>query len=216
MASAIGDLVARLRMDTKPFQAGARGAIGGMARIAGAAAKMGAAMVVAGGAFAVFQSKKQFAAIDKTAKLADQLGIATERLQGFRHAAELTGAGSASMDKGLQTLAKRLGEADYKGSAADQAMQKLGLGAEQLANMPVADAFALIADKMGSVESQTVKNAIAANFFSKANMGLVNTLALGSEGLAEAQKEAEALGVAFNRMDAAKTLVGRCLKALDE
>ncbi len=148
--------------------------------------------------------KGQMAAIDSTAKLSDQLGVLTEDLIKLRHAAELTGAGSKSLDAGLATMAKRLGEAARGSGAAAPALAELGLEAKVLVAMRPDQAFREIAGALEKIEEPARRNAIAANLFSKANMGLLNTLAAGKDGLKAMGDEAERLGMTFSRVDAAK------------
>jgi len=157
---------------------------------------------LAGGGLA-YLVKRQFTAIDATAKLSDQLGIATERLQELRHAADLSGAGAETLDAGLKTMAKRLGEAARGSGAAKPALDELGLSAQKLIAMSPDEAFVAIATALKGIEEPARRNAIAANLFSKANMGLLNTLALGREGLNEAAAEARSLGMTFSRKTAA-------------
>ena len=171
--------------------------------MAKAVATAGVAAGAAGVAIAAFGVKKQFTAIDEVAKLSDQLGIGTEKLLGLRHAAELTGAGAGSLDKGLGTLSKRIGEAARGSGAATAALGELGLSASELSEIGIGPAFDEIAGALEKVENPIKRNAIAANLFSKANMGLLNTLALGKEGLADVQAEAERLGMTYSR-DAAR------------
>ena len=201
MATAIGDLVSRMRMDTSGFRGPATGVMDTMRKVGVNALRMAGGLLAAGGAAAMVQ--RQFSAIDSAAKLSDQLGIATEKLQGLRHAAELTGAGAGAMDAGLATMSKRLGEAARGGGDASVALGELGLYAQKLVGMSADQAFYRIAGALESIEEPAKRNAIAANIFSKANMGLLNTLAIGEKGLASAQSEAERLGVAFSR-DAAR------------
>jgi len=212
MATAAGDLVIRLGAQTRGFSRGAadvqRGLRGIVDRATSAASKLtglfGTLTGIGGAAGLGLMIKRQFAAIDATAKLSDQLGVTTERLQGLRHAAELTGAGANTLDAGLATMAKRLGEAARGSGAAKPALDELGLSAQALIAMSPDKAFYRIAGALEKIEDPARRNAIAANLFSKANMKLLNTLALGEQGLADMQREAEQLGIAFNRVDAAK------------
>jgi methyl-accepting chemotaxis protein len=114
---------------------------------------------------------------------------------GLRHAAEQTGAGADSMDAGLQTFAKRLGEAARGGGAASAALEKLGLNAQQMAQQSLGKSFLDIAKAMEKFESPAQRNALAANLFSKANQRLLLTLDLGVDGLQNMQDEMERLGV---------------------
>jgi len=186
-----GRTVAAFRKKVK----GLTGALGGMVpALAAVGSVSGLGLMV----------KRQMESIDATAKLSDQLGVATEDLQKLRHAAELTGAGSKSLDAGLATMAKRLGEAARGSGAAAPALKELGLEAKALVAMKPDQAFREIAKALEKIEEPARRNAIAANLFSKANMGLLNTLAAGEKGLAAMGAEAERLGKTFGRVDAAK------------
>ncbi len=212
MATAAGDLIVRLNAQTRGFNRKMSGAgrtlgmLSGIARGAtGRLLGLSAGLIGVGSAAAVLMKiKQQMSAIDTVAKLSDQLGIATEKLIGLRHAAEITGAGSKTLDAALGTLSKRLGESARRGSGpAKEALDELGLSVERLAGMNAGFAFEEIAGAMERIESPIKRNAIAANLFSKANMTLVNTLALGKKGLQAMQQDAEKLGLTFSRESAA-------------
>ncbi len=209
----VGSLVVKLTAHTKQFRDGLRksgrhlttfrNSVVGLTRgVAGLGATLTG--VAVGGGFVVM-IKREMDAIDRTAKLSDQLGIATESLQALRHAADQTGAGAQSLDAGLETMAKRLGEVARAGKgAAAPALEDLGLSAKKLSAMPLDQAFTKIAASLEKIEEPAKRNAIAANLFSKANMGLLNTLSLGEAGLDKMRIEAERLGLTFSRMEAAK------------
>ena len=55
--------------------------------------------------------KKSLDAADAIGKTADRIGVTTDALQEYRHAAELSGIQQSTMDKGLEAFTKRLGEA---------------------------------------------------------------------------------------------------------
>lgn len=208
MATAIGDLVAKLRLDTGPFGRSAKGAVGTMGKLKGAASSLGGALSSVGGRLAAvagigglgFMIKQQFDAIDSTAKLARQVNITVDELMGLRLAAEQTGAGAGSLDAGLGTLSKRLGEAARGGGAASAALKELGLDAGDLAAMNTGEAFIAIAGAMSTVEGTAKRNAIAANLFSKANMKLLLTLDAGVEGLQAYQDESLRVNGSMNEM----------------
>ena len=75
---------------------------------------------------------------------------------------------------------------------------------DRLARLPVDQQFAAIADALGTVEDTTSRTTLAYQIFGRQGTALVNTLALGSAGLADAAAEADALGLSFSRVDAAK------------
>lgn len=148
---------------------------------------------------------KQLAVADATAKTADKLGLTTEALGGLRHAAELTGVAQSKLDIALQRMTRRLVDvAQTGGGPAAAALDQLGLKASELMKLRPEQQMAVIADKMKGIETQSQRVAIAFKLFDSEGVALVNTLALGSEGLAEAAKEAQLLGIAMTRIDAAK------------
>ena len=123
-------------------------------RMGARAAKFGA---VAGGVAVTglaYMTSRAMSSIDATAKLSDRIGITTERLAGLRHAAEITGAGAATMDKSLQFMAKTLGEAETGIGEGKQALEKLGLSLDALLGKRPDEQFALLAERVSSLATQ--------------------------------------------------------------
>ncbi len=208
MAQSVGTLFVNLVANTSKFQAGMTKASKSVTSFASkfkSIAKGAAGLIgvdsVAGIATMI---KRQLSAVDATAKLSQQLGIQTEALVQLQHAADVTGAGSKSMSAGLATMAKRLGEAARGSGAATAALKELGLSAKDLIRLTPDKQFIAIAKALKGIEEPARRNAIAANLFSKANMGLLNTLALGEDGLKAMADEADRLGITFSAFDAAK------------
>ncbi len=162
---------------------------------------IGAAAAVA--AF-VLITKSAMKTIDVTAKLSDRIGIATEDIIALRHAAEITGVSGEALDKSLEMFVRRLGEVRQGTGEAKVALKELGIDVNKLVTLSPAAAFSLIADEINKMALQADKAVIAYQLFGRAGTKLLNTLALGSGGLAEMKKEAEELGLTFNRFDAAK------------
>jgi len=104
----------------------------------------------------------------------------------------------------VQRMVRRLAEAAQGGGEAKAAIEQLGLDAQKLARMAPDKAFAAIADAMQDVDSQSEKVRLAFKFFDSEGVSLVNTLALGSEGLEEFARQAEVAGINISRIDAAK------------
>ncbi len=206
----IASMRAKLSLESRSFSSGLRVAskgVGGFVGRVKAASKsvMGLGTVftgiAVGGGMAAFM-KSQMESVDAMAKFSDRLGIDIRQLQHLRHAADQTGAGADTMNAGLATLAKRLGEAARGAGAAKPALEELGLMAGDLAAMGPGQAFYKIAEAMKKIEAPGKRAAIAANLFSKANMSLLNTLDLGTEGLEAEAKELESLGGTVSRIEA--------------
>lgn len=156
------------------------------------------------GALAIW-IKRSLEAADATAKTADKLGIATERLAGLRHAAEQTaGVTGSTLDTALQRMVRRVSEAaDGAGSAAG-ALRELNLDAAELARLSPDQQFARIADAMQAVSTQGDRVRLAMRLFDTEGVSLVNTLRIGADGLEAFHDEAQALGIALDRVQTAK------------
>ena len=212
----IGDLVANLTVNSSAWSSGLdrsrskldkfeKSSTSAVSKISAGFAKLAA---VAGTAFAsarlVSGINQSMQAIDKLAKTADKLGLTTEALAGLRHAAELTGAGTQTLDMGLQRMTRRIADASMGTGEAVKALDELGLSAQSLAAMSPDEQFRQIAGAMANVDGQSNKVRLAFKLFDSEGVNLVNTLALGADGLQEVQDEAGRLGLAINRVDAAK------------
>ncbi len=160
--------------------------------------------LAAAGAAAVVMVKQQLSAIDTLAKTADKLGETTEALAGFRLAAELTGVSINTADMALQRMVRRLAEAAQGMGESKAALAELGLNAKRLSELAPTQAFAEIAEAMKNVKNQADRVRLSFKLFDSEGVALVNTLKLGKAGLADIQKEAERLGLAISRIDAAK------------
>jgi phage-related protein len=148
--------------------------------------------------------KQQMEAIDGAAKLSDRLGIATESLMGMKHAADLAGVSDEQLTKGLTLLQKNMSDAVHGGKETSEAFAQLGLNAKDLIAMPTDQAFGAIADKLNGVGNVSERAALSMKIFGKSGAELAPLLAEGADGIAAAVQEAEALGLTFIRIDAAK------------
>lgn len=201
----VSTLVVNMAMRSKGFTKSAGAISGGLGRIAGKALALGAALGgVAGIGGIGLLVKNQFETIDALAKTSDKLGITTEALAGLRHAAELTGAGTKTLDTGLQRMVRRLSDAAQGTGPAVKALDELGLSAQGLAKLAPEQQFGAIADAMGGLQSEADKVRLTFALFDSEGVALKNTLAAGSAGLAEMARETFSFGLALNRVDAAK------------
>lgn len=185
----------------KAFQAAtenARTATNNMAKYG-----LAAGAVAAGGLAAMINTQR--ANIDSLAKTGDALNMATEKLAGYRHAAEQTaGVSSEVFDKSIMKMNKGLAEAANGTGEARMALDMLGLSAQQLQGMTADEKFNAIAGAMGGVADHGDRALIATQLFGREGARLVSVLNLGEEGLRRYQAEAAAMGIALSRVDAAK------------
>ena len=148
--------------------------------------------------------KQSSANIDALAKQADKLGVTTQALAGLQHAADLTGVSSKTLNKGLLDMTVKIQDAAKGMGEGKEALKELGLDAQKLAKMSPDKAFIKISEAMKGVEHHGNKVAIAYDLFGAKGTDLLNTLAMGETALNKTAAEAQTLGLALNRVDAAK------------
>lgn len=141
---------------------------------------------------------------DALAKTSDKLGIATEQLVGLRMAAKFTGVEARTLDMALQRMTRRLAEAANGTGEAKDALKELGLDAVKLARKSPEIAFREISKAMSEVSDQSQKVRLSFKLFDSEGVALVNTLALGEDGLRKFAEQAEFLGTAITRDEAKK------------
>lgn len=186
-------------------KAGFSGVTSGLKKISGAVFNMKNALLGTVGA-AGFGAliKSSINAGDELAKTADKLGVTTTALAGLRHAAELTGVSTGTMDMAMQRFTRRAAEAAQGAGEAKSALQELGINAEDLVKLPLDQQMSVVADSMAGVEKQSDKVRLAMKLFDSEGVALVNTLAGGSEALEKMTSEAEQLGITLSRTDTAQ------------
>lgn len=143
-------------------------------------------------------------AVDVTAKLSDRLGVATERLTGLRYAASLAGVGADQFDTLLDRMAKTLGDLENRGGAGVETLAKFGLDIGKLASSSPDRAFLEIADAVSKIQSPMERATLATTIFGRQGQELLNTLMQGSDAIEAQIAEADALGLAYSRVDAAQ------------
>ena len=168
------------------------------------AAKWGAGISIAATAAGAAIVSGSLKSIDALAKTSDKLGIAVSDLQALRQAAELTGVGTSTLDMSLQRMTRRLSEAAKGTGEAQDALKELNLDAVALAKLSPDEQFKEIAGAMEGVGAQSDRVRLAFKLFDSEGAALVNTLALGKQGLNAVGDEMDALGASITRVDAAK------------
>ena len=164
-----------------------------------------------GGAFAALSARAIFQytssilkAVDSTAKFADLIGISTEALTGLEFAARKSGVQTNAFRMGLQRMTRRIAEAAQGTGEAKDAIRELGLDAKALAKAGPEAAFSQIADAMQRVDDASARVRLGFKLFDSEGVALVNTLKGGSAQLDVWAAQADALGVSFSRVDAAR------------
>jgi uncharacterized protein YoxC len=142
--------------------------------------------------------KSSLNATDTLSKTANKIGTTTEALGGLRYAAEITGVATNTMDMALQRFTRRTAEAAKGMGEAKGAIKELGLNAQELNKMPLDQRMIALADAFGKVNNESDQLRLAFKLFDSEGAALVNTLALGSDGLKDLLGEAKLLGLTMS------------------
>lgn len=146
-------------------------------------------------------------AADSMAELADaadQIGTTTEALGALRYAANFVGVESEAVTTSMSKLLNKIGEAQSGTKSAIEPFTRLGLNFRELSTLPIDQSFSKIADAIKALPSTAARTTAAMDLFGKSGAKLLPLLMQGSEGIAAASKEFEALGGSISRVDAAQ------------
>lgn len=137
--------------------------------------------------------------IDKLAKNASKLGIATGELQKLEFQAGLTGVSTESLNASLQRMVRRVSEAAKGTGEAVKALNELGIDADKLNKLKPEKQFNLIADAMKNVDKQSDRVRLTFSIFGREGINLVNTL---NSDLKKSGAEFESLGIKITESQA--------------
>ena len=141
--------------------------------------------------------KAAIEAADKIAKTADAVGITTDALQEYRHAAELSGVETAKMDKAIMDFGKRMGEMRADTGALTTFLKKHDTALlSTLKNTDnVTDGLKILFNALAKVKSQVDKDALAFAAFGRSGTAMTVMVKNGTEGLQRMREEARRLGL---------------------
>ncbi len=171
---------------------------------------IGAALITSGFIKAT-EASLEFA--DSIGKAADRAGIATDKLQEYRFAADQFGISTQQMDDGLRRFTRRLGVALDDGSFAKD-FEALGVSIRDAAGnvRESGDVLDDVVIQMGKLESQAQKSKVAAQLFGDdTGPQLALLLGQGSAAVTALTSKARDLGLVMS-----EDLIRNAEKANDE
>jgi hypothetical protein len=142
--------------------------------------------------------------VDELAKASDRLAMPTEDLSTLRYAAQAAGVDVDAFQGSLERLSNTVGEAARSAGPARTALAELGLDARKLAAATPQQMLYDLADAFAAVPSQVDRVRLAQDLFGRGNLEMINLLQRGAASMRDSQQEAEKLGLAISRLDAAK------------
>lgn len=140
---------------------------------------------------------------DEVAKMAKRTGFGTEALSELRHAAQLSGASLAGIEKGSRTLSGAITDAGFGLATYVRAFESIGLAYEDLADLSPEEQFIKVMEALAGVEDATLRAAIAADIMGRSGTAMLPMLAEGTEGLVKMRQEAHELNLVFDKEAAA-------------
>jgi len=149
-------------------------------------------------------AKSTLGAIDDLSKLAQKTGVATETLTAYAHGANLAGANTETLAKGLGKLARTANDAANGLKTAQRPFQQLGISVQdsQGGLRPLEDLLGDVAEKFAGMEDGTRKAALAQELFGRSGVQLIPFLNQGRAGLGAMRAEAERLGLVIDSQTA--------------
>jgi hypothetical protein len=139
--------------------------------------------------------------IAQTAQLADNLGLTTEALASFQHAAKGAGLSPGELDGGLLKLQKTLSGVEFGSEAVSKKLETFGVNIKGLSEQ---DALQVIADKFVGMTDHAEQAGLALAAFGKSGQGMSTFLKQAAGGgLQDMIARGQALGITFGRDAAA-------------
>lgn len=141
---------------------------------------------------------------DQIGKLEQTTGIAGSELTELAGVAELLDVDLDTLAKGFKGLQLSISEAASGNKAALATFDALSINVDELADMDLADAFELVADRIHALDNEADQARATTELFKKAGIALLPAFAQGAEGLRAAREEVERLGGAMTDADLKK------------
>lgn len=164
-----------------------------------------AGVVVTGAVLAVEKLVEMTArGADENAKFASRLGIATEGLTRYQHAAELSGVSTRNFNLALQRLNRRAAEVVTGTGVAKDAFEKLGISAAEFTGMDTETQLITLADAFEKVEASGDKVLTAFKLFDTEGVGMLQLFADGSKEMRKLAEDADFLGLTLSATTAVK------------
>ncbi|SDI16119.1 hypothetical protein SAMN05192534_12372 [Alteribacillus persepolensis] len=157
----------------------------------------GAATAVVGGGVAM---ANQFAdTADEIDKASIRTGVHTDALQELRFAMGQVGVDQSQMDRGLERLTQRIGQAQQGNEKYTEALGRLGMTQAELANMSTDEVFMKSIDQLHEMEDATAQAELAGELFgTRLGRQLLPAIQQGGDAIEDLREEAHELGAVID------------------
>ena len=154
-----------------------------------AAAVVAALVAVAAGVFAI--GKAAAATIDKTADMADGLGVTTQSLQRLQYVAALSGIEADTFNQKLGKLQASIESSKSGTGAAADAINELGLSYQELSAMNPDEQMLALSTAFKQYNGSVPKISLGNALFGKNSAQFVNMMNQGGDAIRQTGKEAK-------------------------
>ena len=208
MASAvIGALRVNLGLDSAQFAKGLKESQSSLSRVGKQMVKVGGIIsgAMAGAATGVaFALRGTLNEMDAMAKTSRKLGVPVEELQRLRHAADLSGIATNTLEMALQRFTRRSAEAAAGTGEAKAALEEMGIELKDASGnlRPTSALLDDVSDAFAGIEDPAKRLRLAFKLFDSEGTAMINMLGDGSAALGAMKAEADALGVVFSEQTA--------------
>lgn len=193
--------------DSLPFVRAMQAASKGLQELGQKVAAVGARVQLAGTAMtkAFFGASKAFASIgDSLDEMSSRTGLTVELLSELKLAAEQSGAGLESLEKGFRNVQRVLVAAAGGSGEAAKKLAMVGLSVEDLVGKSPDEQLNMIADAISQIGDPALKAVAAMALMGKSGAQLLPLLEGGAAGLEKFRAKSRGLGIGISTDDAKK------------
>jgi len=140
--------------------------------------------------------------IDRTAKLARQLGMTFEQLSGLSLAANLSGTSMEEVGRAALLADRRFVEARQGVASAARAFELAGVNINDLAGLDSTERFQALAVAIGNLPTSAERAAAAMQIFGRSGANLLNLFENGAAVIQQSIEDARAFGLALTDVQA--------------
>jgi len=156
-----------------------------------------ASTAISGARSLLSYADSQAQVIDSASKMAARLGMTYGEFAGLSLAADLAGVSMDTVGKASTKAEIAFANASAGSAVAAAAFGRLGLSVDDLRKMSAAERFDAITAAISAMPGEADRAAAAVKIFGKAGAELLPLFSGGVDGIAQARKEADRLGLAL-------------------